>query len=64
MVGSHFVNLIKQKQRISHACLGHFLQKFAGHRANIGPSMSANLRFITHPTQRHANKLPVCGARQ
>ncbi len=49
-VGRHFVDLIQQEQRVFDPHFRHFLDQFARHRANIGPTMTANFRFIAHAT--------------
>ena len=59
MIHAHLVDFIEQKQRIAHAGLRHFLHDLARQRADIGATMTANLRFIAHAAQRHAHKLAI-----
>ena len=54
-VGRHFVDLIKQEQRVFNAHFSHFLDQFTRHRTNIGPAVTANFSFITHAAQRHTD---------
>ena len=61
IIGTHFVDLIEQEERIGALCLFHRLNDAAGHRTNISAAMSANFRLIAHATQRHAHKVaPGC----
>ena len=55
-VHSHLVDFVEQEQRIAHTDLRHVLQDLAGHRADVGAAMAANLRFIAHTAQAHADK--------
>ena len=55
----HFVDFIQQKQRVTHLYLAQVLHDLAGHRADIGASVAANLGFVADPAERHAYELAV-----
>ena len=57
-VGRHFVDLVQQEQRVFDPHFRHFLDQFARHRANVGPTMTADFRFIAHAAKRHTNVFP------
>ena len=59
-VRRHFVDLIEQEQRVFHAHFGHLLDQFARHGANIGTTVTANFRFVTHAAKRHTDVLTSC----
>ena len=44
----HLVDLIQQEQRIAHPHLGHLLQQLAGHGADVGATVTADLGLIAH----------------
>ncbi len=58
-VAAHLVDLVEQEQRVAHAHLGHLLDQTARHGTDVGAAMAANLGFVTHTAQRHANKLAI-----
>ena len=62
-VHRHLVDFIEQEQRIVHARLRHVLHDLAGHRADVGAAMAADLGLIAHAAQRHAHELAVGRAR-
>ena len=39
--------------------LGHVLQDLAGHRADVGAAMAADLGLVAHAAERHAHELAV-----
>ncbi len=59
----HLVDLVEQEQRISHFGLGEILDDLAGHRADIGAAVTADLGFVAHAAQRHAHELAIGGTR-
>ena len=54
-VRRHFVDFIKQEQRVFNAHFGHFLDQFTRHRADVSTTVTADFRFVTHAAQRHTN---------
>ena len=56
-IARELINLIKQQHRVHRTCLSHGLDNPAGHCANIGTAMAADLRFIMHTAQAHAHKI-------
>ncbi|MNS62425.1 hypothetical protein D3C72_954870 [compost metagenome] len=56
-VGRHLVDFVQQEQRVFHPDLGHFLDQFTRHRADVGTTVTANFRFVTHAAQRHTHIL-------
>ena len=61
IIGTHFIDLVQQEERIGALCLFHRLDDAAGHRTNIGAAMATNFGFVPHPAQRHAHKVaPGC----
>ena len=55
----HLVDFVEQEQRIAHGDLRHVLQDLAGHRADVGAAMAADLGFVAHAAERHAHELAV-----
>ena len=55
----HLVDFVEQEQRIVHAGLGHVLHDLAGHRADVGPAMAADLGLVAHAAKGHAHELAV-----
>jgi hypothetical protein len=41
--------------------LAHVLQDLAGHRADVGAAVAADLGLVAHAAQRHAHELAVGG---
>ena len=62
-VGAELVDLVEQEQRVRRLRLLHALDDLAGHRADIGPAMAADLGLVTHAAQRHAHEVAAGGAR-
>ena len=56
-IHAHLVDLVEQEQRIGRLGLAHRLDDLAGHRADIGAPMAADLRFVAHAAERHAHEL-------
>ena len=56
-IGAHLVDLVEQEQRIRGLRLAHRLDDLAGHRADIGPPMAADLRLVAHAAERDAHEL-------
>ena len=49
---AHLVDLVQQDQRVGRLRLLHRLDDLAGHRADIGPPVTADLGLVTHAAQR------------
>ena len=58
-VHRHLVDLVEQEQRIAHADPAEVLHDLAGHRADVGPAVAANLGLVAHTAERHADELAV-----
>ena len=56
-IGAHLVDLVEQEQRIGGLGLAHRLDDLAGHRADIGPPVAADLGLVAHAAERHAHEL-------
>ena len=56
-VHRHFVDLIEHDDGVFRAGLLHHLDELSGKGADIRAAMSADLSFIAHAAQRHADKL-------
>ena len=52
-VRAHLVDFVEQEQRVLHADFRHLLDELAGHGTDIGTAVTADLRFVTHPTEGH-----------
>ncbi|EAQ13717.1 hypothetical protein RB2654_03349 [Maritimibacter alkaliphilus HTCC2654] len=57
----HLVDFIEQDERVRGLGLFQRLNDLAGHRADIGPAVTANFAFVTHAAQRDANELAPRG---
>ena len=55
-IGAHLVDLVQQEQRIRGLRLAHRLDDLAGHRADIGAAMTADLGLVAHAAERHAHE--------
>src|SRR3546814_1738103 len=53
----HLVDLVEQEERIGALGLLHRLHDLAGHRPDIGATVTADLGFITHAAERHAHEV-------
>ena len=51
---AHFVNLVKNQQRIVAFRLNDSLHDASTHRSNIGAAVSTNFTFVMHSTERDA----------
>mmetsp|Transcript_29204 Transcript_29204/g.56461 ORF Transcript_29204/g.56461 Transcript_29204/m.56461 type:complete len:553 (-) Transcript_29204:1689-3347(-) len=58
---THLVDLIEQDQRVRRLGFFQRLNDLAGHRPDIGPAVAPNFAFVTHTTQRDANKFTSSG---
>ena len=56
-IGAHLVDLVQQEQRIRGLRLAHRLDDLAGHRADIGAPVAADLGLVAHAAERHAHEL-------
>ena len=52
-VRAHLVDFVEQEQRVLHANFRHLLDELAWHGTDIGTAVTADLRFVTHPTEGH-----------
>ncbi len=55
----HLVDFVEQVQRIADPGPRHVLHDLAGHRADVGAAVAADLRLVTHAAERHADELAV-----
>ena len=56
-IHAHLVDLVEQEERIGFLGLLHRLDDLAGHRADIGAPVAADLGLVAHAAQRHADEL-------
>ena len=56
-IGAHLVDLVEQEQRVRGLGLAHRLDDLAGHRADIGAPVAADLGLVAHAAERHAHEL-------
>src|SRR5258708_34909830 len=56
-VGAQLVHLVEEEEWVRRLRLLHALDHLAGHRADIGPAVAANLRLVTHAAQRHTHEI-------
>ena len=56
-VRSQLVDLVQQDESVGRLGLLHRLDDLAGHGADIGPAVAADLAFVAHATQRHTDVL-------
>ncbi len=56
-VRAHLVDLVEQEERIRGLRLAHRLDDLAGHRADIGAAVAADLGLVAHAAERHAHEL-------
>ena len=61
--GAELVDLIQHHDAVAGLGLADPLNDVAGQGADIGSSMSANLRLVMHPAEADAHKFAVHGAR-
>ena len=60
-VHRHLVDFVQHENRILGAGLLHHLNDLAGQRADVGAAVAADLGFIPHATEGHANELAAGG---
>ena len=60
-VHAHLVDLVEQEERVGLLRLLHRLDDLAGHRADVGAAVTADLGLVTHAAQRHADELAARG---
>ena len=58
-ITGHFIDLVHQNQRVAAFGCDHGIDQLAGHRANIGAAVAADLGFIAHAAQAHAHIFAV-----
>ncbi len=56
-IGAHLVDLVEQEQRVRRLRLAHRLDDLAGHRADIGAPVAADLGLVAHAAERHAHEV-------
>ena len=54
---THLVDLVQEEERIDALRLLHGLDDLAGHRADVGAPVTANLGFVAHAAEAHAHEL-------
>ncbi|EBA08763.1 hypothetical protein SSE37_03935 [Sagittula stellata E-37] len=59
----HLVDLVEQDERVRGLRLLQRLDDLAGHGADVGPAVAADLGFIAHAAQRNADELAARGLR-
>ena len=60
-VRRNLVHLVEQEHRILGSRALHVLDDLAGHGADVGPPMAANLSFVAHAAQRQPHELAPRG---
>ena len=55
-IGAHLVDLVEQEQRVRRLGLAHRLDDLAGHRADVGAPVTADLGLVAHAAERHAHE--------
>ena len=58
-VASHLVDLVEHEQRIHRTAAGDSLDDAAGHRADVGLAVAADIRLVTHAAERQPRDLAV-----
>jgi len=53
---SEFVHLIEEEHRVHHPGAAHRLDHAAGHRADVGAAVPADLCLVAHAAERHARE--------
>ena len=56
-IGTHLVDLVQQEQRVRGLRLPHRLDDLAGHRADVGAAVTADLGLVAHAAERHAHEV-------
>ena len=56
-VGAHLVDLVEQEEGVGGLGLLHRLDDLAGHRADVGAPVAADLGLVAHAAQRQAHEL-------
>ena len=62
-VHRHLVHFVQHEDRIARARLLHHLDDLAGKSADVGAAVAADLGFIPHAAERHADELAAGGLR-
>src|SRR5205085_12019061 len=55
-IGADFGDLMEHESRIARSRAAQFLNDASRHRADVGPPMSANFRFVAHPAETDPDK--------
>ncbi len=58
-VGGQLVDLVEQNERVFDLCLDKSVDNAPGHCGNIGLSVTADVRLVTHAAERYADVLAV-----
>jgi hypothetical protein len=53
------VDFVEENDGVHDFRASHRLDDPPRHRADVGPAVSANLRFVTHAAERHADEFPA-----
>ena len=56
-VGAHLVDLVDQHQRVRRLGVAQRADDRAGHRADVGAAVAADLGLVAHAADRHAHEL-------
>jgi hypothetical protein len=64
VIGAELVDLVEQQHRIRGTRLAHRLHDAAGHGADVGAAMAADLGLVAHAAERHAGERAVHGLRE
>ncbi len=58
-VHRHLVDLVEQEHRVHRSGLLHHLDDLAGERADVGATVTADLRFVAHAAERQPHELAI-----
>ena len=58
-VGAELVDLVQHDHRVHRARVAQRAHEAAGQRADVRAPMAADLRFVAHAAERHADELPA-----
>ena len=58
-VAAHLVDLVEHEQRVHRAAAGNGFDNAAGHRADVGLAVAADIRLVAHAAERQPRDLAV-----
>ena len=58
-VGAHLLDLVEQEEGVGGLGLLHRLDDLAGHRADVGAAVTADLGLVPHPAERQPHEFAV-----